>query len=135
MTFAMYEALFAHCERVDADDDVRVLVLRGAGEKAFVAGTDIRQFAEFDESGEDGARLRGDDRPHRRPAGDGAQADRRARRRLRDGLRAWRSSAACDLRVLHARPRRSACRSRARSATACRWRTTRGWPRCSARRG
>jgi enoyl-CoA hydratase/carnithine racemase len=53
MTWEMYEALFAGCEEVDADDDVRVLVLRGAGEKAFVAGTDIKQFLEF-ESGEDG---------------------------------------------------------------------------------
>jgi enoyl-CoA hydratase/carnithine racemase len=55
MTFAMYEALFAACERVDADEAVRVLVLRGAGGKAFVAGTDIAQFAAF-ESGEDGLR-------------------------------------------------------------------------------
>jgi enoyl-CoA hydratase/carnithine racemase len=53
MTFAMYEELFACCERADADDDVRVLVLRGAGGRAFVAGTDIRQFLEFG-SGEDG---------------------------------------------------------------------------------
>jgi enoyl-CoA hydratase/carnithine racemase len=53
MTFAMYESLFEACEEVDADDDVRVMVLRGAGEKAFVAGTDIRQFADFDESGAD----------------------------------------------------------------------------------
>ena len=53
MTFAMYEALFAQCEAADADDDVRALVLRGAGGKAFVAGTDIRQFADF-ASGEDG---------------------------------------------------------------------------------
>ena len=53
MTFAMYEELFAACEAADADDEVRVLVLRGAGEKAFVAGTDIRQFADFDESGAD----------------------------------------------------------------------------------
>jgi enoyl-CoA hydratase/carnithine racemase len=55
MTFAMYEALSSHCEAADADDEVRVLVLRGAGGKAFVAGTDIRQFTEF-ESGEDGLR-------------------------------------------------------------------------------
>lgn len=48
MTFAMYEGLVAACERADADDDVRVLVLRGAGGTAFVAGTDIRQFAGFD---------------------------------------------------------------------------------------
>jgi enoyl-CoA hydratase/carnithine racemase len=53
MTFAMYESLYGACETADADDEVRVLVLRGAGEKAFVAGTDIRQFAAFDETGED----------------------------------------------------------------------------------
>ena len=52
MTFEMYEGLFERCEAVDADDDVRVLVLRGAGGKAFVAGTDIAQFRGF--SGEDG---------------------------------------------------------------------------------
>jgi len=53
MTWEMYDALFACCEEVDADENVRVLVLRGAGEKAFVAGTDIKQFLEF-RSGEDG---------------------------------------------------------------------------------
>ena len=53
MTFAMYEALFEACETVDGDDSIAAMVLRGAGEKAFVAGTDIRQFADFDESGED----------------------------------------------------------------------------------
>jgi enoyl-CoA hydratase/carnithine racemase len=53
MTFEMYEQLLACCERADEDDDVRVLVLRGAGGRAFVAGTDIRQFLEFS-SGEDG---------------------------------------------------------------------------------
>jgi 1,4-dihydroxy-2-naphthoyl-CoA synthase len=47
MTFAMYEGLYAACEHVDADDRVRVFVLRGAGDKAFVAGTDISQFQAF----------------------------------------------------------------------------------------
>src|SRR3977135_2964036 len=47
MTWAMYEGLYEACEHVDADDRVRVLVLRGAGEKAFVAGTDIAQFQVF----------------------------------------------------------------------------------------
>jgi enoyl-CoA hydratase/carnithine racemase len=47
MTFEMYEALHDHMERLDADPDVRVVVLRGAGDKAFVSGTDIRQFLEF----------------------------------------------------------------------------------------
>ncbi|HEX2104315.1 MAG TPA: enoyl-CoA hydratase/isomerase family protein [Solirubrobacteraceae bacterium] len=53
MTFAMYEALVERCAEADADDGVRVLVLRGAGGRAFVAGTDIRQFLDF-ESGETG---------------------------------------------------------------------------------
>ena len=47
MTWAMYDGLLAACERVDADPDARVLILRGAGGKAFVAGTDIGQFQDF----------------------------------------------------------------------------------------
>jgi enoyl-CoA hydratase/carnithine racemase len=47
MTFEMYERLHDLCERLDADPAIRVLVLRGAGDKAFVSGTDIRQFLEF----------------------------------------------------------------------------------------
>jgi enoyl-CoA hydratase/carnithine racemase len=47
MTWEMYEALVEACERVDGDESVRVLVLRGAGGKAFVAGTDIAQFQSF----------------------------------------------------------------------------------------
>ena len=47
MTWAMYSALVDACDRVDRDDAVRVLVLRGAGGKAFAAGTDISQFQQF----------------------------------------------------------------------------------------
>jgi len=47
MTWEMYEALVAACDRVDRDDAIRVLILRGAGGKAFVAGTDISQFRSF----------------------------------------------------------------------------------------
>ncbi len=47
MTFQMYDALVRVCDAVEADPDVRVLVLRGAGDKAFVAGTDISQFQTF----------------------------------------------------------------------------------------
>jgi enoyl-CoA hydratase/carnithine racemase len=47
MTWAMYDALVAACDEVDRDDRVRVFVLRGAGGKAFVAGTDITQFQSF----------------------------------------------------------------------------------------
>ena len=48
LTFAMYEGVYDACEKADADPDVRVLVLRGAGGKSFVSGTDIAQFAGFD---------------------------------------------------------------------------------------
>ncbi len=47
MTWAMYEGLYAACEHVERDNRVKVLVLRGAGERAFVAGTDISQFQAF----------------------------------------------------------------------------------------
>ncbi|HET8631075.1 MAG TPA: enoyl-CoA hydratase/isomerase family protein [Thermomicrobiales bacterium] len=47
MTFAMYDALVRICDAVEGDPDLRVLVLRGAGDKAFVAGTDISQFRTF----------------------------------------------------------------------------------------
>jgi enoyl-CoA hydratase/carnithine racemase len=53
MTYAMYDGLEQACVRADEDDSVHVLVLRGAGGRAFVAGTDISQFLEFT-SGEDG---------------------------------------------------------------------------------
>ena len=53
MTWEMYEGLKQACVRADEDDDIKVLLLRGAGDKAFVAGTDIKQFAEFT-TGQDG---------------------------------------------------------------------------------
>jgi enoyl-CoA hydratase/carnithine racemase len=53
MTWGMYEGLYEACERADADDDIRVLLLKASGEKAFVAGTDISQFSEFS-TGADG---------------------------------------------------------------------------------
>lgn len=48
MTWEMYQDLAEACDAADADPEVRVMVLRGAGGKAFVAGTDIAQFTEFD---------------------------------------------------------------------------------------
>jgi enoyl-CoA hydratase/carnithine racemase len=59
MTWGMYQRLYEVCEEVDADDTVRVLVLKGAGGKAFVAGTDISQFTEF-RGAEDGLRYERD---------------------------------------------------------------------------
>ncbi|MEO5845467.1 MAG: enoyl-CoA hydratase/isomerase family protein [Caldimonas sp.] len=59
MTWDMYQRLYDTCEEVDADDSIRVLVLKGAGGKAFVAGTDIGQFTTF-QSGDDGLRYEHD---------------------------------------------------------------------------
>jgi len=52
LTWAMYDALVEACDRVDADDTVRVFVVRAEGD-AFAAGTDIAQFTGF-ATGEDG---------------------------------------------------------------------------------
>jgi enoyl-CoA hydratase len=53
MTWAMYDGLAAACAAIDQNSHIRVAVLRGAGGKAFVAGTDIAQFRDFT-SGNDG---------------------------------------------------------------------------------
>ena len=46
-TFRMYERLAEICQEAAADSSVKVLVLTGAGEKAFAAGTDISEFKKF----------------------------------------------------------------------------------------
>ena len=43
MTWTMYQQLEKACDRISADREVRVALFRGAGGKAFVAGTDIAQ--------------------------------------------------------------------------------------------
>jgi len=47
MTWEMYDGLVAACERVEQDRSVKVMVLTGAGGRAFVAGTDVNQFLSF----------------------------------------------------------------------------------------
>jgi enoyl-CoA hydratase/carnithine racemase len=47
MTWEMYEEFYEILDQVERDPAYRVLVLRGAGDRSFVAGTDIRQFLEF----------------------------------------------------------------------------------------
>jgi enoyl-CoA hydratase/carnithine racemase len=59
MTWNMYERLYEVCEEVDRDEAIRVLVLKGAGGKAFVAGTDISQFTRF-QGAEDGLKYERD---------------------------------------------------------------------------
>src|SRR5215831_15909642 len=42
MTWRMYEQLGEACARIREEDGLRVAVFRGAGGKAFIAGTDMR---------------------------------------------------------------------------------------------
>ncbi|HYZ34873.1 MAG TPA: enoyl-CoA hydratase [Crenalkalicoccus sp.] len=47
LTFGMYERLRALAGEAGADPAIRALVITGAGDRAFAAGTDISQFREF----------------------------------------------------------------------------------------
>lgn len=47
LTFDMYERLATFCEKASATPDVRAIIITGAGDKAFAAGTDISQFLTF----------------------------------------------------------------------------------------
>lgn len=48
MTFEMYERMAQIAVEVSEKRDIRALVLTGAGDKAFAAGTDMSQFRAFD---------------------------------------------------------------------------------------
>ncbi len=56
---ALLEELEAELDALDADDGVHVVVLRGAGERAFVAGADIKEFPALRESASEGGSARG----------------------------------------------------------------------------
>jgi enoyl-CoA hydratase len=47
---ALLEELEAELARLDADDGTRAIVIRGAGERAFVAGADIKEFPSLREA-------------------------------------------------------------------------------------
>jgi enoyl-CoA hydratase len=46
-TFSMYERLAGICAHAGDDRSLKVLILTGAGDKAFASGTDINQFRAF----------------------------------------------------------------------------------------
>jgi enoyl-CoA hydratase len=50
LSAALLEELETEIDRLDADDDVRAIVLVGAGERAFVAGADIKEFPSLREA-------------------------------------------------------------------------------------
>jgi enoyl-CoA hydratase/carnithine racemase len=97
LTWAMYERLEQACEEVDADDSVRVLVLRGAGGKAFVAGTDISQFKVFESAADGIAYERDGDRRMARLAAVRKPVIAQVQGFAVGG--GFRITAACDLRI------------------------------------
>ena len=48
LTFAMYERLAEICGQANEDRTIKAILITGAGDKAFAAGTDISQFRAFD---------------------------------------------------------------------------------------
>ena len=48
LTFAMYERLAEICGQANEDRAIKAILITGAGDKAFAAGTDISQFRAFD---------------------------------------------------------------------------------------
>ncbi|MBM3679545.1 MAG: crotonase [Actinobacteria bacterium] len=53
LSSALLAELLAEVDRLDRDDSVRAVVVRGAGERAFVAGADIKEFPALRDSGTD----------------------------------------------------------------------------------
>lgn len=48
LTFAMYEGLATLCRETPTDGSVKAIIVTGAGDKAFAAGTDMTQFRGFE---------------------------------------------------------------------------------------
>ena len=47
LTWPMYEELKQICDSLAKNADIRVVIFRGAGDKAFVSGSDIQQFVDL----------------------------------------------------------------------------------------
>ena len=50
LTWPMYEELKRICDSLAQNPKIRVVIFRGAGDKAFVSGSDIQQFVELKEN-------------------------------------------------------------------------------------
>lgn len=59
LSAALLDELEAEIDNLDGDDGVRAIVLRGAGERAFVAGADIKEFPSLREARSEGGSARG----------------------------------------------------------------------------
>jgi enoyl-CoA hydratase/carnithine racemase len=56
---ALLEELEAELKRLDEDEGTRTIVIRGAGDRAFVAGADIKEFPALREAAQEGGSARG----------------------------------------------------------------------------
>ena len=71
LSSALLDELEAEIDALDADAGVRAIVLRGGGERAFVAGADIKEFPALRETASEGGSARGIQRlGHRMDAAD-----------------------------------------------------------------
>ena len=59
LSTALLEELEAELDALDSDDGVRAIVLRGGGDRALVAGADIKEFPALRESSGEGGSARG----------------------------------------------------------------------------
>ena len=50
LTWPMYEELKTICDSLAKNPDIRVVIFKGAGDKAFVSGSDIQQFVDLKEN-------------------------------------------------------------------------------------
>ena len=66
LSSSLLEELETEIDALDADAEVRAIVLRGAGERAFVAGADIKEFPALRQSASEGGSARGIQRLGRR---------------------------------------------------------------------
>jgi len=71
LSAALLDELDAEIDALDADAGVRAIVLRGGGDRAFVAGADIKEFPALRETASEGGSARGIQRlGHRMDAAD-----------------------------------------------------------------
>ena len=59
LSSALLRELEAEVDSLDADEAVRAIVIRGGGERAFVAGADIKEFPTLRDAAEEGGSARG----------------------------------------------------------------------------
>ena len=44
LNYAMIDRLMSHLDAIESDDDIRAVIVTGAGDRAFSAGADIKEF-------------------------------------------------------------------------------------------